>query len=71
MEVAANTPFAGTIVPEPFYSQKDKRVKSLMIEVNRSLYMNEKTGEKKSSFDEVKDVIQDFLRLAGEDFITW
>ena len=71
LKAAVNTPFAGTIVPEPFYSQKDKRVKSLMIEVNRSLYMNEKTGEKKSSFDEVKDVIQDFLRLAGEDFITW
>ena len=71
LEVAVNTPFAGTIVPEPFYSQKDKRVKSLMIEVNRSLYMNEKTGEKKSSFDEVKDVIQDFLRLAGKDFNTW
>ena len=42
----------------------------VIFEVNRSLYMNEKTGEKKSSFDEVKDVIQDFLRLAGEDFIT-
>ena len=69
--VAVNTPFAGTIVPEPFYSLKDKRVQSLMIEVNRSLYMNEKTGEKKSSFDEVKDVICDFLRLAGKDLITW
>ena len=69
--VAVNTPFAGTIVPEPFYSLKDKRVQSLMIEVNRSLYMNEKTGEKKSSFDEVKDVICDFLRLAGKDFNTW
>ena len=69
--VAVNTPFAGTIVPEPYYSLKDKRVQSLMIEVNRSLYMNEKTGEKKSSFDEVKDVIQDFLRLAGKDLITW
>ena len=43
----------------------------VIFEVNRSLCMNEKTGEKKSSFDEVKDMIQDFLRLAGEDFITW
>jgi len=69
LKVAVNTPFAGTLVPEPFYSQKDKRVQSLMIEVNRSLYMNEKTGEKNASFDEIKDLIHGFLRRAGEDFI--
>ena len=47
LEVAVNTPFAGTMVPEPFYSLQDKRVKSLMIEVNRSLYMDERTGKRK------------------------
>ena len=62
LQVAVNTPFAGTIVPEPFYSQKDRRVQSLMVEVNRSLYMNEETGEKNDSFDEVKNLIQVFLK---------
>ncbi len=62
LQVAVNTPFAGTIVPEPFYSQKDRRVQSLMIEVNRSLYMNEATGEKNKSFDVVKNLIQEFLK---------
>ena len=61
LEVAVNTPFAGAIVPEPFYSQKDRRVRSLMIEVNRSLYMNEATGEKQASFHEVQAVLQRFL----------
>ena len=47
LEVAVNTPFAGAMVPEPFYSLRDRRVQSLMIEVNRSLYMDERTGKKK------------------------
>lgn len=68
LEVAVNTPFAGAIVPEPFYSQRDKRVRSLMIEVNRSLYMDEKTGQKKETFEEVKEAVQGFLKLAGSGF---
>ena len=63
LEVAVNTPFAGAMVPEPFYSLQDKRVQSLMIEVNRSLYMNEKTGKKNETFDEMKDVVQGFLKI--------
>ena len=68
LEVAVNTPFVGAIVPEPFYSQRDKRVRSLMIEVNRSLYMDEKTGRKKETFEEVKEAVQGFLKLAGSGF---
>lgn len=43
-KVAENQPFIGTIVPTKFY-KKDKRVKSLMIEVNRKVFMNENTLE--------------------------
>ena len=64
-----NTPFAGAIVPEPFYSQRDKRVRSLMVEVNRSLYMDEKTGKKKETFEKVKKAVQGFLKLAGSGFL--
>ena len=35
-EVAINDPFAGAIIPNKFY-QKDPRVKSIMIEVNRDI----------------------------------
>jgi len=35
-------PYKGTIVPEP-YHLKDQRVKSIRIEINRGLYMDEKT----------------------------
>ena len=50
--VAINTPFAGSIVPIHHY-QKDKRVASVMMEVNRKLYMNEQTFQKLSNFSEV------------------
>ena len=60
--VAVNTPFAGTMVPEPFYSQRDRRVRSLMIEVNRRLYMNEVTGEKNGDFTQIQEIIQGFLK---------
>ncbi len=37
---ARNEPFSGTIVPLKHY-RKDQRVQSLMIEINRKLYLNE------------------------------
>jgi len=51
-----NRPFPGCYVPAKFLHQ-DKRVKSIMIEINRELYMNEDTGEKNSSFFEIKSNI--------------
>jgi len=41
--VLCNRPFAGTIVPMQYY-RRDAAVQSLMIELNRSLYMNERDG---------------------------
>lgn len=51
--VAINSPFMGTIVPLKFYG-KDKRVVSIMLEINRALYMNETTGKKSSNFNTIK-----------------
>ncbi|MEA4863860.1 MAG: N-formylglutamate amidohydrolase [Sphaerochaeta sp.] len=51
--VAVDHPFAGTIVPL-FYYTLDPRVLSIMIEVNRKLYMHEATGEKGLFFPTVK-----------------
>jgi N-formylglutamate amidohydrolase len=55
-----NEPFASTFVPLRFY-QKDKRVNSIMIEINRSLYMDEKSGEKNSGFFKIRDLINEFI----------
>ncbi len=39
-EVCINTPYSGSLVPNRFY-MKDKRVKSVMIEINKKLYLDE------------------------------
>ncbi len=64
LSVIVNQPFAGTIVPLKFYA-KDKRVKSIMIEVNRKLYLNEKF-EKSEKFNEVKNLIDNVLKKIKE-----
>jgi len=58
--VEPNRPYAGTIVPMSFY-RKDARVHSIMVEVNRSLYMDEDTGERSAGFGEVHSKIQSAL----------
>jgi N-formylglutamate amidohydrolase len=55
-QVAINHPFRGAIVPLSYY-QKDTRVMSIMIEINRKLYMHEATGKKHSNFNNVRDAI--------------
>ncbi len=54
--VAENSPFAGTLVPQKYY-HTDARVSSLMIEVNRALYMDEITYAKKPGFKKVQEDI--------------
>tara|TARA_Y100000590_G_scaffold346830_1_gene397227 strand:+ start:192 stop:944 length:753 start_codon:yes stop_codon:yes gene_type:complete len=58
--VAVNEPFAGAIVPLKFY-KIDQRVRTLMIEVRRDLYMNEKTGEKLRGFVKLRDSLEKMI----------
>ena len=58
--VKYNEPFKGSIVPLKFYN-KEIRVKSIMIEVRRDLYMNEQTGEKNNKFYEIKSILKKIL----------
>ena len=63
--VEVNRPFAGAIVPLAHYGQ-DRRVSSIMIEVNRRLYMDETTGDKRTDFERVQLELAAVLdRLAG------
>ena len=55
-------PYSGTIVPMEFY-QKDKNVFSIMLEVNRKLYLKEPSNEKNNDFDKTKNVVKGFLEM--------
>jgi N-formylglutamate deformylase len=54
---AINSPFCGALVPLDYY-QIDKSVSSIMIEVNRGLYLDESSGQKGAHFIEVRNSIQ-------------
>ena len=51
--VAFDRPFAGALVPMKHY-QRDRRVAALMVEVNRRLYMDEHTGERRPDFAQLR-----------------
>ncbi|MBN1467630.1 MAG: N-formylglutamate amidohydrolase [Fusobacteriaceae bacterium] len=57
---ALNTPYAGSIVPIKYY-HSNNNVDSIMIEMNRRLYMDEKTGEKNPDFDSLQIKIREVI----------
>ncbi len=60
--VKTDSPYAGTIVPMKFYG-KDRRVRSLMIELNRGLYLKDGTCEKNHYFPVLKEHLREFQEL--------
>ena len=56
-----NHPFSGTIVPMSVY-KKDARLFSVMLELNRSLYMDEATGKRSADFATCRKNVNAVLR---------
>lgn len=55
--VGVNEPYSGALVPMEFYGH-DQRVSALMIEINRCLYMNERTGERRVDYKKFREKLQ-------------
>jgi N-formylglutamate amidohydrolase len=55
-----NKPYSGTYLPLK-YLAKEERVFSVMIEINRRLYMDESTGEKNNSFIKIKSIAKELI----------
>ena len=62
--VEINRPFAGCIVPTRFY-RRDKRVMSVMIEINRRLYMDHNL-RKTDGYGRIKEDIKTAVALLNE-----
>ena len=58
--IGVDWPYKGTIVPLEHY-QKNKKVHSIMLEVNRELYLNEPSNEKSDRFNEIKEIVKSYL----------
>jgi N-formylglutamate deformylase len=60
--VGVNRPFAGALVPNAYHG-RDQRVQSVMIEVRRDLYMDERTGERLPVFADLQRALSEFRAL--------
>lgn len=63
-------PYEGTVVPLKWFGT-DARVASIMVEVNRKLYMDELTGTKSQAFDQIKKNLTTCLaQIVGQWLLT-
>lgn len=71
-EVALNEPFAGTLIPTPFW-QTNAKVMGMMIEVRRDLYMDETKVELLDNSDETRAKICDSIEslMSSVNEINW
>jgi N-formylglutamate deformylase len=63
--VTVDAPFSRALVPLSSY-RKDRRILSVMIEVNRRVYMDEQSGLKNQDFEQVSAVIGRLIVTAAE-----
>ncbi|MDA0327245.1 MAG: N-formylglutamate amidohydrolase [Bacteroidetes bacterium] len=54
-------PYKGSIVPLEHY-HKNKNVQTIMLEINRALYLNEPDNKKSENYSETKKVTGDFIK---------
>ena len=60
--LGVDTPYSGSIVPMEYY-QKEPRVTSIMLEVNRGLYLEENTNEKSDKYFKTKEIVQGYIKM--------
>lgn len=54
-------PCKGSIVPLEHY-QKNKKISTIMLEINRSLYINEPTNQKSKTYDLTKQAVSSYIK---------
>jgi N-formylglutamate deformylase len=66
--VCINTPYSGSMVPLKYF-RSSLKLSTIMIEVNRKLYMNEMTKEKLEGggeFQKMQEAIQELFVMIGK-----
>jgi N-formylglutamate amidohydrolase len=61
-------PYKGTIVPMEYY-YTNKNVSSIMLEINRKLYMNESSIAKSDNFTKINKITQEYINELKKRFL--
>ncbi len=68
--VKINTPYSGSIVPMEYY-QKENRVYSVMVEINRNLYLVPGTNQKNDRYDKIKKDVHKLLTFLDKNICAF
>jgi len=63
-DVGVNWPYSGSLVPMEYY-RVQPNVQSIMIEINRSLYLDEATSARSEGYAGIKQVSGEFIGMIG------
>lgn len=55
--VEINKPYFGTLIPNKYFSKKEEKLSSIMLEINKRIYLNNKNG-----FSKLKTCIDDYYK---------
>ncbi|HEY0057012.1 MAG TPA: N-formylglutamate amidohydrolase [Pedobacter sp.] len=66
LSLGVNKPYGGTIVPLQFY-KKNRNVQSVMLEVNRKLYLHDCTCDRSPNYNSTKEVVKEFIIFLREE----
>lgn len=58
--VGIDRPYKGSIVPLEFY-QQNENVHTIMLEINRKLYLKEPTNKKSERYPEIQEIVKGFI----------
>jgi len=61
LSLGIDWPYSGSIVPAGHYG-KDKKVQTIMLEINRSMYLEEGTCVKSANYYNVKKIVTEFIQ---------
>ena len=56
--VKINKPYSGTMIPNKFFNKKEEKLSSIMIEINKRIYLNSK-----EDFFKLKNCIEDYYNI--------
>lgn len=56
-------PYKGALVPKVYFDERNPNVHSIMLEINRALYLQEPSNEKSERYEEIKQVVMEYKEV--------